>query len=224
MAAASVVLATGVSRVAGRAIFLMTKTLTELPGGARFANRASAENPGSRCAWRFYILKVFDTPLEILRFFGDIDVEDQGITVTWNEPVLFSMWFYCRVLVHELGHHFAEQYAHKNGVIQNRKGHELIAELTSQRFTEKFFASGTGRKVQSPESPESPIEAGYAPGRSSGAPSAAARVTAAHPEPRRRPRPDRHPATRRRPPPPSAAGSPDGSRYSPCGRCGTSWS
>jgi hypothetical protein len=60
--------------------------------------------------------------------------------VAWRESVLMSLWFHYTIFAHELGHHFVEQYKHKNGRLLGRRHNERIANLHAERLTNEFLA------------------------------------------------------------------------------------
>ena len=51
------------------------------------------------------------------KFDAVIDQEGEGFRISWRSPAALSLWFYCEIFTHELGHHFVEQYRAKNGRI-----------------------------------------------------------------------------------------------------------
>ncbi|HEY5793132.1 MAG TPA: hypothetical protein VIS74_07525 [Chthoniobacterales bacterium] len=80
------------------------------------------------------------------RFHATIQSDANGVTVSWREPAVMSMWFYSFVFTHELGHHFVEQYKSKNSRIHSRNAEELVADLHAKRFTDELFASFRKRR------------------------------------------------------------------------------
>jgi hypothetical protein len=52
-----------------------------------------------------------------VEFQAEINILEHGFTVRWPKPEIMSLRFFCDVFVHELGHHFDEQYHHKNGLL-----------------------------------------------------------------------------------------------------------
>lgn len=83
----------------------------------------------------------------LLDFYADLSFDDSCMIVTWNEPVLMSLWYYLFVFTHELGHHFVNQYKHKNGRLLGVNHNELIANLISKRFINEFFSRISKKKT-----------------------------------------------------------------------------
>jgi hypothetical protein len=75
------------------------------------------------------------------RFHARIVPDLTGFTIWWPETALMSLWFYCYVFTHELGHHFAEQYKAKNSPMHLRSAAERSADLHARRLTDQLFAS-----------------------------------------------------------------------------------
>lgn len=75
------------------------------------------------------------------RFYARIVPDLTGFTIWWPESALLSLWFYCHVFTHELGHHFAEQYKAKNGIMPSRSVSERSADLHARRLTDQLFVS-----------------------------------------------------------------------------------
>lgn len=73
------------------------------------------------------------------KFYADLTFDDSCLILSWREPVLITLWYYYYVFTHELGHHFVEQYRHKNGRLLGRRHNELIANLIAERFINDFF-------------------------------------------------------------------------------------
>lgn len=59
-----------------------------------------------------------------------------------------SVWFYCEVFAHELGHHFRNQYRYKRKRAEIIK-EELVADLHARRFKESLFKEYMKRKAGS---------------------------------------------------------------------------
>jgi hypothetical protein len=79
---------------------------------------------------------------------------DQGIAVHWTNEACLDLWFWDQVVMHELGHHFVEQYRSKNGRVRTRKAHEALADMHVGRYLNRRFQ----RLKQMPPAPseESP--------------------------------------------------------------------
>jgi hypothetical protein len=75
------------------------------------------------------------------KFNAIIEQEGEGFRISWRGPAALSLWFYCEIFTHELGHHFVEQYRAKNGRVGSARLEELVADLHARRFTDDLFAS-----------------------------------------------------------------------------------
>ena len=73
------------------------------------------------------------------KFHAQITHEEDKIHVKWPEESIMSLWFYCEVFTHELGHHFRARYWRKNGGYGSRSHEEFVAELHARRFTNALF-------------------------------------------------------------------------------------
>lgn len=82
----------------------------------------------------------------LAKFYAEISFDNEGVTVSWKENILLTLWFYFDVFTHELGHHYVEQYKNKNGRLGGRRYNEIIAELHAQRFTGDFFKKVRSKK------------------------------------------------------------------------------
>ncbi len=98
--------------------------------------------------WRLHSLSI-GLAKTLAKFHADVTFDDTGVEVSWKHEVLFALWFDFTVFRHELGHHFVEQYKHKNGRLLGRQYNELIAELHSERFTDEFIAKVKAKKQKS---------------------------------------------------------------------------
>jgi hypothetical protein len=74
-------------------------------------------------------------------------VSPQGRTwhVRWRSRPHLALWFFKEVVVHKLGHHFAEQYENKRGRIRGIRFRERNADLHSLRLTRAMFARARKR-------------------------------------------------------------------------------
>ena len=59
--------------------------------------------------------------------------------VSWPSEAALELWFWDQVVMHELGHHFVEQYRNRNGRIRTRKAHEGLANLHVGRYLNRRF-------------------------------------------------------------------------------------
>lgn len=91
-----------------------------------------------------WIISGFDIRLakSLMKFHAKIDIlnDDSGIRVAWPKPELMSFWFLCGVFVHELGHHFDNQYRHKNRQTVGRRFEELVAEQDARRYFSELLS------------------------------------------------------------------------------------
>lgn len=96
-------------------------------------------------AWRFRSMSP-EFMRSLAKFHAGFRFEDDTIVVSWSEASLMSLWFYCDVFTHELGHHFVRQYRSKNRRGGSRRHEELVADLHARRFTDELLAAYTARK------------------------------------------------------------------------------
>lgn len=75
------------------------------------------------------------------KFDAIIEEEGENFRISWRSPAALSLWYYCEIFTHELGHHFVEQYRAKNGRIGSARHEELVADLHARRFTDELLAS-----------------------------------------------------------------------------------
>jgi len=80
-------------------------------------------------------------------FFAETTTTGKEILVRWPNKNLLSLWFYCEVFAHELGHHFRNQYRHKR-----KRGdlirEELVADLHARRFKERLYEEFLRRSAE----------------------------------------------------------------------------
>jgi hypothetical protein len=81
------------------------------------------------------------------KFYAIIDPQGDGFRISWRDEAFMALWFYCEVFVHELGHHFVEQYKSKNSRIGSRRHEELVAVLHARRFTDELIAACSSRRT-----------------------------------------------------------------------------
>jgi hypothetical protein len=72
-------------------------------------------------------------------FSAEVQREGKEWHVRWLSEAGLTMWFFTEVFLHELGHHFAEQYKKKRGRIGGRKFNELNADLHALRLSRDAF-------------------------------------------------------------------------------------
>jgi hypothetical protein len=109
-------------------------------------------NPFGQYSGRDKVITLFSLPTEwrlrnindsllssVLKFYAEIEERHESIFVKWSDPKIMSLWFYCDVFTHELGHHFRAQYQHKNGRLGKYNHEEFVAELHAKRFTDALF-------------------------------------------------------------------------------------
>ncbi len=66
--------------------------------------------------------------------------------VRWRSKRHLAFWFFKEVVVHELGHHFANQYKNKRGRIRGVRFEEMNAELHSLRWMRELLNRGRRRR------------------------------------------------------------------------------
>lgn len=96
--------------------------------------------------WRFRSISR-DFARSLLKFYADIQFEEESVVVSWRDESVMALWFYCDVFTHELGHHFVRQYRGKNSGIRSRRHEELVAELHARRFTDELFAAFRAKRT-----------------------------------------------------------------------------
>ena len=72
------------------------------------------------------------------RFGAEISRQGKGVTVKWPNRQCRELWFFVNVFMHELGHHYRNQYPSMTKRAA-RKHEEIIANLHSQRYFRKVF-------------------------------------------------------------------------------------
>src|SRR5258705_771790 len=90
--------------------------------------------------WRFRSMSP-EFMRSLVKFHADFQFEEEMIVVSWRDNCVMSLWFYCDVFTHELGHHFVRQYQNKNSRIRSRTQEEHVAKLHARRFTDQLFAA-----------------------------------------------------------------------------------
>ncbi len=58
---------------------------------------------------------------------ADVEIEDDSLLVRWKRPVDVAYLMYREVFLHELGHHFDNQYRHKKKWPDSRRAEEASA-------------------------------------------------------------------------------------------------
>lgn len=82
---------------------------------------------------------------EMRRFHARIDLDLDGIHVSWPAPEALLMWFFIEVLAHELGHHYRHQYRIRRGGNRARRHEEYVAEIHSDRFFDRMIDRMRGK-------------------------------------------------------------------------------
>jgi hypothetical protein len=72
------------------------------------------------------------------RFYADFELTEDSVRVTWPSMEVLSLWMFVHVLAHELGHHYRTQYRIRRGSWKHRRHEELVADLHSARFLDRF--------------------------------------------------------------------------------------
>jgi len=85
--------------------------------------------------------------MSIRRYYGSIVEGDDQIQVRWPNKDVMSLWFYCYVFTHELGHHYRHQYRYKRKS-GDMVDEELVADLHAKRLTDELFKDFKKRKAQ----------------------------------------------------------------------------
>lgn len=79
------------------------------------------------------------------------------ISVRWaSDAANFALWFWDQVVMHELGHHFVEQYRSKNGRVRSRKAHEALANLHVGRYLNRRWQRWQQREASAAICPIKP--------------------------------------------------------------------
>ena len=72
---------------------------------------------------------------EVMEGFGaEVTQDGNACRVHWPFESNLADWFLMDIVMHELGHHFAEQYKKKRGPIKGRWFHEVNAEMRAVRL------------------------------------------------------------------------------------------
>jgi hypothetical protein len=80
--------------------------------------------------------RIFRRERERMESFGaEVTREGHAYRVHWPPESGLAVWFFTDTILHELGHHFAEQYKKKRGLIKGRGFREAHAELHAFRLT-----------------------------------------------------------------------------------------
>jgi hypothetical protein len=73
------------------------------------------------------------------RFYANVVVSPQGIQVSWPAREILGIWYYIKVLAHELGHHYRWQHRGRRGGSGRHAHEEFVAEIHSHRFYRSFL-------------------------------------------------------------------------------------
>lgn len=69
------------------------------------------------------------------RFGAEVTQNGRTYHVHWPSEPGLAVWFFTDTVMHELGHHFSEQYKKKRGPLKGRWFREMSAELHALRLT-----------------------------------------------------------------------------------------
>jgi hypothetical protein len=75
----------------------------------------------------------------LIKFQATIREENGGYIVSWKNAGWMSFWFCSEVFLHELGHHFRNQYPSKNKLLKGVRANEISAVRLTRRFRRIFF-------------------------------------------------------------------------------------
>ena len=134
--------------------------------GLRYIELRARENKSIGKPFAFYdradrIMVLYSLPLEwslngisepleqsVRRCYGTIVKDDGSVTVTWPRQFLMNFWFFDYVFCHELGHHFSEQYRHRQGRVEGRFYREAVADLRGMRVSRDWWKQMRKRREQ----------------------------------------------------------------------------
>ena len=68
-------------------------------------------------------------------FGADVSQSGNMLQVHWPSESGLAAWFFTDTVMHELGHHFGEQYKKKRRLTKGRRFEEMNAELHAFRLT-----------------------------------------------------------------------------------------
>ncbi len=88
-----------------------------------------------------------DSLRRLLLFRPQVDFTDNGLEVAWTDLGQLAIWFFTDVVIHELAHHFDNQYGHKNRRIRGRRWQEAFAEVRANRFFSHLNSALKRRKA-----------------------------------------------------------------------------
>ncbi len=80
-----------------------------------------------------------DLEESLLSYGVEITECDNNYLINLKDEMRASLWFYCYVLAHELGHHYVEQYKNKNSREMSKSHNELVADLHSIRLRDDLY-------------------------------------------------------------------------------------
>jgi len=75
----------------------------------------------------------------LLSSYGARVEQGSHVLVSWPSELHLELWFWDQVVMHELGHHFIEQYRSKNGLVRSLKAHERLADLHVGRYLNRRY-------------------------------------------------------------------------------------
>jgi hypothetical protein len=76
---------------------------------------------------------------DLERFGARVSQDGRTWQVRWRSRSWLSLWFFKEIVLHELGHHFAEQYKNKRSRIRGIRFREMNANLHSFRLARAMF-------------------------------------------------------------------------------------
>ena len=76
----------------------------------------------------------FDILRAVRRYGAEILPAGDHATIRWTDRKMMGLWFLFHVLGHEVGHHFRNQFIHKNGRQGRRSEEERFASTNSERL------------------------------------------------------------------------------------------
>jgi hypothetical protein len=91
---------------------------------------------------------------QLTAYHAEVHKEDKDIHVSWPSDTLLDLWFWDQVFIHELGHHFVEQYKERNGRVRRRSAHEGLANLHVGRYLNRRMRRLRSQKLESADGQE----------------------------------------------------------------------
>ncbi len=62
---------------------------------------------------------------------------ENSISIIWEAPLDLAYFMFCEVLLHELGHHYVNQYRCRNKTPKRDVENEMLADLHAERLSKK---------------------------------------------------------------------------------------